>query len=132
SESSPEFTNTKGTKVAQISSLFVRDANFVPNMSIDEIRIDTTWENVVNVPLATNETTGTKKAIISNTFVTDSFKLLTENKAKVEIYSATGTLVKQGEFASEAEINVAHLSSGLYIVKINEGGNTYTTKIIKK
>ncbi|WP_336960247.1 reprolysin-like metallopeptidase [Chryseobacterium contaminans] len=48
-----------------------------------------------------------------------------------KIYSADGRLVQEGKLDGQ-KINVASLVKGMYVMTINDGKNTYNTKLIKK
>jgi len=59
------------------------------------------------------------------------------NKGNVEIYDLTGKKVHQSELTNQAgfykqELNLSHLPSGNYIMKISFGGQTETKKLIVK
>ncbi len=55
------------------------------------------------------------------------------NNATVEIYNITGTCVfSMSEYSSSQAISVAHLVSGIYIMKINESNESKTIRFIKK
>ena len=51
----------------------------------------------------------------------------------VAIYSTTGVKVMSGELSKEkSSFNLSALTAGIYIVRIGEAGNVYTTKIFKQ
>ncbi len=59
------------------------------------------------------------------------------NKGHVEVYDLTGKRVHQAELSDQAgfykqELNLSHLPSGNYLVKITFGGQTETKKLIVK
>lgn len=59
------------------------------------------------------------------------------NKGKVEVYDLTGKTVYSADLANQAgfyrqDLNLSHLASGNYLVKITYGGTTETKKLIVK
>lgn len=134
SEATPTHSSSFGTtKPVEISSLAFRQSNNAGSVEVDEIRLGKTWEEVVGAAfLASNEANAKKTALISNTLVKDGFTLLTKKSANVEIYSLTGNLVKNATVASNTNVNVSNLTKGTYIVKITEGSQVSTVKIIKQ
>jgi len=55
---------------------------------------------------------------------------LNQTVDKIEVYSATGSIVKSTKTTSSIDIN--ELSPGIYIVKLSISGKTDTRKIVKK
>jgi hypothetical protein len=60
-----------------------------------------------------------------------------DNKGNVEVYDLTGKRVHQAELTNQTgfykqELNLSHLPTGNYIVKITFGGQTETKKLIVK
>ncbi|WP_284464364.1 T9SS type A sorting domain-containing protein [Chryseobacterium sp.] len=61
----------------------------------------------------------------------------TNNKGSVEVYDLTGKKVHSAELSNQAgfyrqDMNLSHLPSGNYLVKITYGGNSETKKLIVK
>ena len=61
----------------------------------------------------------------------------TSNKGSVEVYDLTGKKVHSAELTNQAgfykqDMNLSHLPSGNYLVKINYGGTSETKKLIVK
>ena len=51
----------------------------------------------------------------------------------ISIFNVVGTRVYIGQLTKEkASVNMANFAKGIYIVKIEEGGNSLTSKIIKQ
>ena len=88
----------------------------------------------INLPsLSTNETLSESKFTISPNPAKDYFMILDSKKMsdnqKVEIFDETGRIVKSVFVNSEnPRINVSDLSSGVYLIKLNNN----TTKLILK
>lgn len=63
----------------------------------------------------------------------DNIHVTELNNATIEIYNITGTCVfSMSEYSSSQAISVAHLVSGIYIMKINESNVSKTIRFIKK
>ena len=54
-----------------------------------------------------------------------------EGSSKVEIYTITGQLVKSQDFDNEVQINL-DLNTGMYLVKVTNGFQSITKKVIVK
>ena len=135
SENEVLHTSEAGTsnKLQVVSSVIVRQrANAAPGLELDEIRFGSTWKEVTESTLSTGDVADKAKNIISNTLVVDQFKVLSNQKTSVDIYSLNGQLVKTVQVAPQNAVNISNLPSGVYIVKIVEGNKTYTQKIVKK
>lgn len=79
-----------------------------------------------------NPTTADKKVT-----VLFDVKEKANNKGSVEVYDLTGKQVYTAELSNQAgfykqDLNLSHLSSGNYLVKITYGGNSETKKLIVK
>lgn len=133
-------TSSIGTssKPANISSFALRQASSssavgsVGTFQIDEVRLGTSWEDVVKPESLSTIDMNKKRYFISNTLVKDQFRVLSNKNSLVEIYDANGRLVKKLNANSNEFVNVADLKKGVYMVKINEGTETNTVKIIKE
>jgi len=55
------------------------------------------------------------------------------NKATFEIYNSTGTLVKKSDvYGSSQIIDVSKLTSGAYMINLNENGITFSQRFFKQ
>lgn len=134
SQGNPTHSSAFGSssKLSQVASVALRQANNIGNIEIDEMRLGSSWTDVMGAALSTNDLPVTKNLLISNTLVEHDFRLLTKEKSQIEIYSAAGNLVKKGNFSPNETVDVSFLSSGIYFLKINSGTNISTVKIVKK
>jgi len=85
--------------------------------------------------LSTSETQLQNKIQVYPNPARDMLKIKTENNQKtssVSLYSSTGIFIKQIEMNSNSEINVSQLSKGVYILKIQTGNSSSSTKFIKE
>lgn len=96
SEGTPTNTSAFGTssKLSQVASVALRQANNIGNIEFDEIRLGNSWNQVINgSTLSTNESIKNKDFLISTTLIGNDFKLLTKENALIQIYSESGNLV---------------------------------------
>ena len=118
-------------KQPQIASLSLRQTkNKMASVDIDEIRLGSSWADVFPTILSTSEVNIDATKLISNTSVKDNFKVL--KNSKVEIYNASGHIVKSVNAIANQEINISDLNVGAYIVKITHNNKTSVVKIIKQ
>nr|WP_314498733.1 T9SS type A sorting domain-containing protein [uncultured Chryseobacterium sp.] len=134
SEGNPNHSSAFGSsaKLSQVASIALRQANNMGSLEIDEMRLGTSWASVMGGALSTSESSASKDLLISNTLVDHSFKLLSKGRSQIEIYSTTGNLVKNGSYNSNETVDISELSSGIYFLKISNGKNISTVKIVKK
>ena len=134
-EGTPTHTSAFGTssKLTQVASVALRQANNIGNIEIDELRLGNSWNEVINSgSLSANEFLKNDDLLISNTLVDNHFKLLTKDEAQIQIYSLAGNLVKKGTFKTNNIVDVSMLAKGAYFVIISNGKIKSTVKIIKK
>jgi hypothetical protein len=82
------------------------------NLSVSENE----W-NVLNITLSPNPTQGK---------IT-----LTENVDEVKVFDLSGRLVKS-TIANTTEVDLSDLQNGVYIMQVNQGQKTFTTKVVKE
>lgn len=135
SEATPTHSSAFGNsnKLTQVGSLAFRQAATSGSIEIDEVRLGKTWSEVVGSAfLATGDIKTNRTPLISNTLVKDGFTVLTKKQARIQIYTVSGNLVKDEVFAPNSRVNVSNLNAGQYILRIAEGDNVSTVKIIKQ
>jgi Secretion system C-terminal sorting domain len=126
-------TNVTGTTAApaQTANIALRQAATTGNVEFDAIRAADNWAFVTAAVLSTklqNSIAGLSiypnpaKNILNIT--SDSFETKT-----VAIYSVLGKVVLS-EKVTNAPINIANLSSGVYVVKVSEGDKTASRKLV--
>ncbi len=82
-------------------------------------------------PVSVNSSTISSFEIYPNP-ATDYINLKNVNpNSKLFVYDVTGKLVLQSTI-TENTINIGSLYSGLYIIQVRDGNNTYYGKLIKK
>ncbi|WP_445749089.1 T9SS type A sorting domain-containing protein [Polaribacter sp.] len=127
------------TDLASISTFFLRQdsASETPSVQIDELRIATSWSDVV----PSNNTASVKNnniegfATYPNPVTSDNFTITSNSgdKKEVTIFNVLGKKVLSTSFSgTKADINVAAISSGIYILKVSEGEKAAISKLIIK
>lgn len=129
-ETTPLLTDTHvGTDLTSIASFFFRQDSLTetPSVEIDDLGITLSY----SAALATtqNEIAGLKvyPNPVSNGVLHVESNLNTERT--ISLFDVLGKQVLSTT-TSNNTINVAALNSGVYIVKITEGGNTATRKVV--
>ncbi|WP_395059101.1 T9SS type A sorting domain-containing protein [Flavobacterium sp.] len=125
-------SNNSGTGTfTTFASVFLRNTAATPKVEIDEFRIGQTWADVTPQNLSRNEYGNINglniypnpaKNLLNIT--SDSFESKT-----VAIYNVLGKVVLSAN-VTNAPINVASLSKGVYVVKVTEQGKTATRKLV--
>ena len=133
SEASPLVSSSfgGGTKLAQVASFAIRNANNTGVWELDELRMGSSWAEVVGATLQVKDLNSDSK-ILSNTIVKDQFRILVKGNSLVEIYNAAGSLMKKSAVGANEAIFVTELPKGVYFVKVLANGKSYSAKIIKE
>ena len=124
-----------GTDLASISNFILRQDSITetPSMSVDELRIGTTWTQVTGAALGTsiNNIIGLK--VYPNPVSNGTLFIETSANAEktVTVYDVLGKQVLNTTTSNNA-INVASLHTGVYIVNITEEGKTASRKLVIK
>ncbi len=122
-----------GTDLASISNFILRQDSITetPSMSVDELRIGTTWTQVTGAALGTsiNNIIGLK--VYPNPVSNGTLFIETSANAEktVTVYDVLGKQVLNTTTSNNA-INVASLHTGVYIVNITEEGKTASRKLV--
>lgn len=125
------IVETPATAFANLGGFILRQdgATSTPTMTIDELRVATSVGGLLSVK--SNAISGLKvyPNPISNGVLYISTEANTERT--VQIFDLLGKQVLNITTSNE-EVNVSTLNTGLYVVKITEGGNTATRKLVIK
>jgi Secretion system C-terminal sorting domain len=132
-EPAASLTNNTGTTAApaQIANIALRQAGTTAgtgNVQFDNIRVADNWAYVTSGTLATKQNTITGLKVYAN----NNYLYVTSDSNDVKsvmVYNILGKNVVNTKVANQA-INVADLSSGIYIVKVTENGKTSTVKVV--
>ncbi|OYQ37869.1 hypothetical protein CHU92_07365 [Flavobacterium cyanobacteriorum] len=139
SEGTPTITNATGTTAApaQILSLTVRQGGNATsgtgNIEIDEIRLGSTWASVTSADVASTRKfdgiSGLK--MYPNPLIGNVLTITSDSGADktIAVYDVLGKQVLNTKVV-DGTVNVASLTSGVYIVKITEEGKTATRKLV--
>jgi len=128
------LTNSSGTAtVTAFASVAIRNSSATPKAEIDEIKVGLSYADVTSSVLKTaqNEIAGLKvyPNPVSNGVLHIESNLNTERT--ISLFDVLGKEVIKTT-TSNTTINIANLNSGIYIVKITEGGKTDTRKLVVK
>ena len=83
--------------------------------------------------LSVGDISKTKNIFLKNTMVDNTLSFQTKGKASVKVYNANGQLVKTANVSAQnANVNVANLPKGNYVVTAELNGETVSQKILKK
>jgi hypothetical protein len=63
--------------------------------------------------------------------VTDFFIVNNIQKGSLKIYNLSGNIIVNSQFVNNTKIDVSSLNTGLYLIEVKDGMNTFRTKIIK-
>jgi hypothetical protein len=124
-----------GIDLSSISTFLLRQdsATETPSMSVDELRIGTTWEQVTNGTLGTNQNTIAGLRMYPNPVSNGTLFIETSANAEksVTVFDVLGKQVLNTTTTNNT-INVASLHTGVYIVNITEEGKTASRKLVIK
>jgi len=135
SSTEPAATHTSGfgtSATTSIQAISLRQAAALPVLEIDEIRMGTSWANVVTPLLAVDELKKIDSSIkLSNTLVKDQFTVFSDEKVTVELFSSIGQTLKK-VVSNNTPIDVSNLQAGTYFVRISNEKESTVKKIIKR
>ena len=127
------ITSTSAVAPTVLKSVVIRQAGSAiagtGNVSIDNLVV-TTYPSSV---LATTDVIKSKNIFLKNTMVDNTLSFQTKGNASVKVYNANGQLVKSATISAQnANVNVANLPKGNYVVTAELNGETVSQKILKK
>ena len=127
------ITSTSAIAPTVLKSVAIRQAGSTTagtgNVSIDNLVV-TTYPSSV---LATTDVIKSKNIFLKNTMVDNTLSFQTKGNASVKVYNANGQLVKTANVSAQnANVNVANLPKGNYVVTAELNGETVSQKILKK
>ena len=86
-----------------------------------------------NSTLSVGDVIKSKNIFLKNTMVDNTLSFQTKGNASVKVYNANGQLVKSATISAQnANVNVANLPKGNYVVTAELNGETVSQKILKK
>ena len=129
------LTDTDATPDTLIDRFALRQdsTNETPAMTIDELRIGTSWADVTPTTLSVDEFNANAFNIFPNPTSNGIVNITTANSdaMSVSVFDILGKQVLN-ETVSNNTLNVSTLNSGVYIIKIVQNGNTSTKKLVIK
>ena len=121
------------TDLLNASTFFLRQdsATETPAVQVDELRIGTTWADVVPQTAGLNDNNINGLTMYPNPLSGNTLYLTsTANAAmSVQIFDLLGKEVLKATVVNNT-VNVAKLTAGVYVVKITEEGKTATRKLV--
>ena len=127
------ITSTSAVAPTVLKSVVIRQAGSAiagtGNVSIDNLVVTTYPSNTLSV----GDITKTKNIFLKNTMVDNTLSFQTKGNATVRVYNTNGQLVKSATISAQnANVNVANLPKGNYVVTAELNGETVSQKILKK
>ena len=127
------ITSTSAVAPTVLKSVVIRQAGGAiagtGNVSIDNLVV-TTYPSSV---LATTDVIKSKNIFLKNSLVDNTLSFQTKGNATVRVYNTNGQLVKSDTISAQnANVNVANLPKGNYVVTAELNGETVSQKILKK
>lgn len=127
------ITSTSAVAPTVLKSVVIRQAGSATagtgNVSIDNLVVTTYPSNTLSV----GDITKTKNIFLKNTMVDNTLSFQTKGNATVRVYNTNGQLVKTANVSAQnANVNVANLPKGNYVVTAELDGETVSQKILKK
>lgn len=99
----------------------------------DGLAIDDFSLTPKNSTLSVGDVIKSKNIFLKNTMVDNTLSFQTKGNASVKVYNANGQLVKSATISAQnANVNVANLPKGNYVVTAELDGETVSQKILKK
>lgn len=104
-----------------------------PDMTIDELRLGTSWASVTPTTLSTNNFETVVFGMYPNPTSTGKVTITTSNSGNVtaNVYDVLGKEVINRAVVNNT-LDVSTLNAGLYIVKLTQNGNSVTKKLVIK
>ena len=127
------ITSTSAVAPTVLKSVVIRQAGSAiagtGNVSIDNLVV-TTYPSSV---LATTDVIKSKNIFLKNSMVDNTLSFQTKGNASVKVYNANGQLVKSATISAQnANVDVASLPKGNYVVTAELNGEKISQKVIKK
>ena len=99
----------------------------------DGLAIDDFSLTPINSTLSVNDISKSKNIFLKNTMVDNTLSFQTKGNASVKVYNANGQLVKSATISAQnANVDVASLPKGNYVVTAELNGEKISQKVIKK
>ena len=128
------LSNTiKGLNISAGQTFWIRFVDINVSGTDDGLAVDDFSLTPINSTLSVNDISKTKNIFLKNTMVDNTLSFQTKGKASVKVYNANGQLVKTANVSAQnANVNVANLPKGNYVVTAVLDGETVSQKIVKQ
>ena len=122
-----------GLNISAGQTFWVRFSDINISGTDDGLAVDDFSLTPINSTLSVNDTSKTKNIFLKNTMVDNTLSFQTKGNATVRVYNTNGQLVKTANVSAQnANVNVANLPKGNYVVAAELDGETVSQKILKK
>lgn len=128
------LSNTiKGLNISAGQTFWIRFVDINVSGTDDGLAVDDFSLTPINSTLSVNDISKTKNIFLKNTIVDNTLSFQTKGNATVRVYNTNGQLVKTANVSAQnANVNVANLPKGNYVVTAELDGETVSQKILKK
>lgn len=122
-----------GLNISAGQTFWVRFSDINVSGTDDGLAIDDFSLTPINSTLSVNDISKAKNIFLRNTLVDNTLLFQTKGNATVRVYNTNGQLVKTANVSAQnANVNVANLPKGNYVVTAELNGETVSQKILKK
>jgi hypothetical protein len=133
SEPTPEITEASGSTENTFSQLLIRQDSTTetPDLVLDELRIGTSWSDVVPAALSVDSTSLSSFSMYPNPTKSDFVNIASSGTGTIEaqVFDILGKRVINA-VVNNNRLNVSSLNTGVYVVKLTQDNNTSTKKLI--
>ena len=122
-----------GINIATGQTFWIRFVDVNVSGTDDGLAIDDFSLTPKNSTLSAIDVLKSKNIFLKNTMVDNTLSFQTKGNASVKVYNANGQLVKSATISAQnANVNVANLPKGNYVVTAELNGETVSQKIVKQ
>ena len=122
-----------GLNISAGQTFWVRFSDINISGTDDGLAVDDFSLTPINSTLSVNDISKTKNIFLKNTMVDNTLSFQTKGNASVKVYNANGQLVKSATISAQnANVDVASLPKGNYVVTAELNGEKISQKVIKK
>tara|TARA_B110000091_G_scaffold94469_1_gene103074 strand:- start:338 stop:2068 length:1731 start_codon:yes stop_codon:yes gene_type:complete len=134
SEPAADISEASGNTTVTLTQFLIRQDSptETPFMTMDELRIGATWEDVTAASLSVVQNEIEGFTVYPNPVNGDEFSItsLSNSERNVQIYDILGKQVYAKNVLANERVNVTNLNTGIYILKVLEEGKTATRKLV--
>lgn len=133
-EPSADISEASGSSGNTLSQFMIRqdDPDETPDMTIDELRLGSSWADVASASLSVQRNEIEGFAVypnpVSNGYLT--IRSINNSEKVIQVFDIVGKQVFQRSVRGNERIDVSSISKGMYILKVEQDGNIATRKLI--